>query len=288
MDGGSDEAPQKLPREAGWRGVKDDEEEHADHALQFGFSPEDEDEGEQEVEHDDVAAALRTGFPALDRRRWPDGVGCDADASPLSATPPGEERLSPHLLPVFADDKPVPRDVTDNDPDALVVSLDEDYVAPTQILEGSPRATTSAVEVTFPPVVKKTSEEDFEQLRLLGRGVLTLWRTQVVLVRHRQTCRVHAMKVLKKASIAIHRKDREHTLTERQVLAAINHPFIVPLYYAFQCDQKLYLILKYASGGELFTHMSNEKMFEEDVAAFYAAEIASALEHLHGLGIIYR
>uniref|UniRef100_A0A182MQL2 non-specific serine/threonine protein kinase n=1 Tax=Anopheles culicifacies TaxID=139723 RepID=A0A182MQL2_9DIPT len=66
------------------------------------------------------------------------------------------------------------------------------------------------------------------------------------------------------------------------------HPFIVELVYAFQTGGKLYLILEYLSGGELFMHLEREGIFLEDTACFYLCEIILALEHLHNLGIIYR
>jgi p70 ribosomal S6 kinase len=71
-------------------------------------------------------------------------------------------------------------------------------------------------------------------------------------------------------------------------LEAVKHPFIVDLIYAFQTGGKLYLILEYLSGGELFMHLEREGIFMEDTASFYLAEIILALEHLHCQGIIYR
>jgi p70 ribosomal S6 kinase len=66
------------------------------------------------------------------------------------------------------------------------------------------------------------------------------------------------------------------------------HPFICDLIYAFQTGGKLYLILEYLSGGELFMHLEREGIFMEDTACFYLSEIVLALEHLHRQGIIYR
>ncbi|KAL5036635.1 hypothetical protein RTP6_004182 [Batrachochytrium dendrobatidis] len=97
-----------------------------------------------------------------------------------------------------------------------------------------------------------------------------------------------AMKVLRKASIVLHGKETEHTQNERSILEAVRHPFIVKLLYAFQTPEKLYLILSYASGGELFTYLAHERMFSENVACFYISELLLAIEHLHSLGIIYR
>ena len=62
------------------------------------------------------------------------------------------------------------------------------------------------------------------------------------------------MKVLKKASLKI--RDRERTKLERNILADVRHPFIVELYYAMQTDGKLYLVLEFVKGGDLFTKLS--------------------------------
>ena len=75
---------------------------------------------------------------------------------------------------------------------------------------------------------------------------------------------------------------------ERNILEEVKHPFIVDLIYAFQTPGKLYLILEYLSGGELFMHLEREGIFLEDTACFYVSEIILALEHLHRQGIIYR
>lgn len=99
---------------------------------------------------------------------------------------------------------------------------------------------------------------------------------------------IFAMKVLKKATIVRNQKDTAHTQAERNILEAVKHPFMVELVYAFQTGGKLYLILEYLSGGELFMHLEREGIFLEDATCFYLSEITLALEHLHGLGIIYR
>jgi serine/threonine protein kinase len=68
----------------------------------------------------------------------------------------------------------------------------------------------------------------------------------------------------------------------------LNHPFIVPLYFAFQTPKYLYLVLELCSNGDLFGLMEKKGKIEEQVAKFYLAEIILALEYLHGCGILYR
>ena len=57
---------------------------------------------------------------------------------------------------------------------------------------------------------------------------------------------------------------------------------------AFQTSGKLYLVLGFLRGGDLFTRLSKEVMFTEDDVKIYLAELAMALDHLHSLGIVYR
>ena len=57
---------------------------------------------------------------------------------------------------------------------------------------------------------------------------------------------------------------------------------------AFQTSGKLYLVLGFLRGGDLFTRLSKEVMFTEDDVKIYLAELAMALDHLHTLGIVYR
>lgn len=132
---------------------------------------------------------------------------------------------------------------------------------------------------------RKKKPSDFEALKVLGQGAYG----KVMLVREKTTGRLYAQKQLKKASMVVEEKTIEQTKSERSILEAVRHPYIVRLFYALQDHQKLYLILEYAQGGELFHHLASEKMFSEDVAAFYVAEMALALHHLHSnVGAVYR
>lgn len=72
------------------------------------------------------------------------------------------------------------------------------------------------------------------------------------------------------------------------VLARVNNPFIVPLKFSFQSEQKLYLVLAFVNGGELFHHLQREQRFDEERSRFYSAELLLALEHLHELDVVYR
>ena len=77
-------------------------------------------------------------------------------------------------------------------------------------------------------------------------------------------------------------------IAEREILEKIKNPYIVDLHYAFQTEDKLYFVMDFLNGGELFWHLRKDVKFTEKRAQFYAAEIAIALECLHSSGIIYR
>ena len=79
-----------------------------------------------------------------------------------------------------------------------------------------------------------------------------------------------------------------HTLAERTVLAQIDNPFIVPLKFSFQSPEKLYFVLAFINGGELFHHLQREGKFDLNRSRFYTAELLCALECLHQHDVIYR
>jgi protein-serine/threonine kinase len=120
-------------------------------------------------------------------------------------------------------------------------------------------------------------------MKVVGKGSYG----KVMLVKHKNENNVYAMKMLRKENV-IKRNQVEHTKTERNVLEAVSHPFIVTLHYAFQTPKKLYFVLEYCPGGELFFHLSRAGRFSEGRCRFYAAEILLAIEYLHRLNIIYR
>ena len=127
---------------------------------------------------------------------------------------------------------------------------------------------------------------DFDLLKVVGKGAFG----KVMLVRKKANAgagQIYAMKVLKKSVISA-KGQVEHTKSERSILCEIRHPYIVRLRFAFQSDDKLYLVTDYYNGGSLFYHLRKSRAFSEERAKFYAAELLSALDHLHQQHIIYR
>ncbi|KAJ3194252.1 RAC-gamma serine/threonine-protein kinase [Irineochytrium annulatum] len=125
---------------------------------------------------------------------------------------------------------------------------------------------------------RRLSMNDFEVHKVLGRGKYGT----VMLCSQKSTAKVYAVKVIEKTA------DSASALLESQILRTITHPFIVSLHAAFQTPSRLFLIMGYVNGGELFFHVANFGRFDERRGAFYAAEIYLAVRCLHDHGIVYR
>jgi len=135
--------------------------------------------------------------------------------------------------------------------------------------------------------MKKIGFDDFVIRKVIGQGSCG----KVLMVTKKEqdpkSNRVYAMKVLNKSTI-IARNEVDHTKSEKSILMKLEHPFLVKLHYSFQTQDKLFFVMDYINGGELFFHLQRDKRFSEDRVKFYAAEILSGIDYLHAAGVIYR
>ncbi|CAF1270132.1 unnamed protein product [Adineta steineri] len=148
-----------------------------------------------------------------------------------------------------------------------------------------PSTPTESIRVNLGKTEKATVQpDDFEFKTCIGKGSFG----KVYLARHKGEDMIYAVKVVSKALIKRKREER-HIMAERDVLVKnTRHPFLVSLQYSFQTPDKLYFVMDFVNGGELFFHLQQERAFTEQRARFYAAEITSAIGYLHKLDIIYR
>jgi protein-serine/threonine kinase len=129
----------------------------------------------------------------------------------------------------------------------------------------------------------KLTIDEFLILKVVGKGSYG----KVLLVRKKDDNGIYAMKVLKKKYM-IKKNQVEHIKTERQILEMMDFPFIIKLKFAFQNEHKLYLVMDYCPGGELFFHIQRVERFNEEAVKFYAAQLILAIEYLHKNNIVYR
>jgi len=78
------------------------------------------------------------------------------------------------------------------------------------------------------------------------------------------------MKSIRK-DVLIQNDQIESTKLEKQILMQAKHPFLVSMAYIFQTEQKVYFVMNFIRGGELFTHLNKVRRFPESRAKFYAA-----------------
>lgn len=131
--------------------------------------------------------------------------------------------------------------------------------------------------------VKEVSYDDFNIISVIGRGSFG----KVCLVEFKNTGDLYAMKSIKK-DVLLDQEQIENTLLEKQILQSLEHPFLVSLVFCFQTADRIYFIMNFLRGGELFQHLRKFRIFDEEKVRFYGSQIAMALEHLHKFGIIYR
>ena len=135
------------------------------------------------------------------------------------------------------------------------------------------------------PLSSKLTIHDFLMLKILGKGA---YGKVLLVTRKRHTSKLYAMKIVQKSQVYANDLTL-HIKLEKETLKNSNSPFVVKLHYSFQTPTKIYLVMDYLSGGDLFNLLRKKKRFSLQTAKFYLAEVVLALEYLHqDLKLIYR
>lgn len=137
------------------------------------------------------------------------------------------------------------------------------------------RSSSSSIQAAGPDTFKIES--------VLGRGSFG----EVYRVTHKVTGEEFAMKVLKKKQV-FDKNLLRYTMTERNLLSYLKHPFIVSLHYAFQTSTTLVLVLQFCPNGDLSSLVKRQGRLPEALSKFYLAEMFLAIEHLHARQVVYR
>lgn len=159
----------------------------------------------------------------------------------------------------------------------------------------------SIVEGDISDVMNKTAEDrakelaeetkrdiPFEELKrvaVLGAGTFG----RVTLVQHTKTGQTYALKALHKSEIVQH-KQQANVMNEKNIMIQCHHPFILRLFNTYKDPYKLYMLLEYCPGGELFTvlHTPSRDGVDPPAAKFYCAGVGLALSYLSDRNIMYR
>jgi serum/glucocorticoid-regulated kinase 2 len=91
----------------------------------------------------------------------------------------------------------------------------------------------------------------------------------VFLVQKSGSKEVYAMKSLRK-DVILEYDQVESTKLEKDILLEADHPFLVGMSYVFQTPEKIFFVMRFVRGGELFMHLRNAQRFSEDRARFYS------------------
>ncbi|KAK8532487.1 hypothetical protein V6N13_131810 [Hibiscus sabdariffa] len=129
----------------------------------------------------------------------------------------------------------------------------------------------------------KMGVADFELLTIIGKGAFG----EVRICREKTSGQVYAMKKLQKSEM-LRRGQVEHVKAERNLLAEVDSNCIVKLYFSFQDDEFLYLIMEYLPGGDVMTLLMRKDILTDDEARFYVAETVLAIESIHKHNYIHR
>jgi serine/threonine protein kinase len=130
---------------------------------------------------------------------------------------------------------------------------------------------------------QRWSLKDFEIGMKLGNGKFG----HVYLAREIQTKYIVALKVMSKKQLN-HAQFEHQIRREIEIQSALRHPNILRMYGYFYDNSKIYLILEYCVGGELYKKLQKHVKFDEKRSARMILQLADALSYLHSKNIIHR
>jgi len=133
--------------------------------------------------------------------------------------------------------------------------------------------------------LRDINKKDLKEVAFLGTGTFG----RVTLVQDKKNGEVMALKAMSKAQIVAHRQ-QENVMNEKDIMVMCNSPFILKLFSTYKDSQKLYLLLEYCNGGELFTvlHTADRDGVPERQAQFYSVCVLAGLQHMASKDIAYR
>lgn len=124
-------------------------------------------------------------------------------------------------------------------------------------------------------VKKDVKLSDFKVILTLGEGTFG----KVTLVEELESKKLYAMKSIKK-HVILENGQIEYIKVEKIILEDLDHPFIVSLICCFQTEDRIYLVMPFLKGGELFKHIKKCKFFDEDKYILFYNFLTSELNSI--------
>ncbi|XP_025065332.1 serine/threonine-protein kinase 32A isoform X2 [Alligator sinensis] len=143
-------------------------------------------------------------------------------------------------------------------------------------------ATTSSK----PPVFEDSEEvtfDHFEILRAIGKGSFG----KVCIVQKNDTKKMYAMKYMNKQK-CVERNEVRNVFKELQIMQGLEHPFLVNLWYSFQDEEDMFMVVDLLLGGDLRYHLQQNVRFQETTVKLFISELVLALDYLQSRYIIHR
>ncbi|KAI8811426.1 kinase-like domain-containing protein [Cladochytrium replicatum] len=138
-------------------------------------------------------------------------------------------------------------------------------------------------DVSSGPGDRRWSLADFDVGKALGKGKFG----RVYLAREKKSGYIVALKILFKQEL-VQAKVEKQLRREIEIQSHLRHPNILRLFGYFYDAKRVYLILEFAAGGELYKHLQKDARFSERRASRYIAQMTTALKYLHKKNVIHR
>nr|XP_029543844.1 MAP/microtubule affinity-regulating kinase 3 isoform X1 [Oncorhynchus nerka] len=123
---------------------------------------------------------------------------------------------------------------------------------------------------------------NYRLLKTIGKGNFA----KVKLARHILTGREVAIKIIDKTQL--NSNSLQKLFREVRIMKLLNHPNIVKLFEVIETERTLYLVMEYASGGEVFDYLVAHGRMKEKEARAKFRQIVSAVQYCHQKHIVHR
>ncbi|XP_039219311.1 serine/threonine-protein kinase MARK2 isoform X10 [Crotalus tigris] len=123
---------------------------------------------------------------------------------------------------------------------------------------------------------------NYRLLKTIGKGNFA----KVKLARHVLTGKEVAVKIIDKTQL--NSSSLQKLFREVRIMKVLNHPNIVKLFEVIETDKTLYLVMEYASGGEVFDYLVAHGRMKEKEARAKFRQIVSAVQYCHQKFIVHR